>query len=170
MVLLQAELESTSKDLSKASKEVETLRVQLSSAVGESKQLKADLAKLTEEAAVFERKLAAEVLARAFPFANKRLWLWSLCVIKNWTLALHGQRLPYIRSLKRDCWFSVDCAFCVIGQWSVDRVVELQVANNRTMRAENTSLRNEVGTICSQLSAASKQLEAEQKTSTPQKL
>lgn len=69
---LQAELENTSRDLSRASQQVETLRVQLSTAVGESKQLKADLAKLTEEAAVVERKLAAEVLAPALLFAKEK--------------------------------------------------------------------------------------------------
>lgn len=59
--MLQGELASTTAELARASGEAENLRVQLSASVADSQRLRSDLAKLTEEAAVVERKLAAEV-------------------------------------------------------------------------------------------------------------
>ncbi len=58
---MQGELASTGAELTRSSEEAEKLRTQLSTAVAESGKLRSDLAKLTEETAVVERRLAAEV-------------------------------------------------------------------------------------------------------------
>ncbi len=60
-IVPQGELATTSAELARASGEAEKLRGQLTASVAETQQLRSNLAKLSEETAVVERKLAAEV-------------------------------------------------------------------------------------------------------------
>lgn len=89
-IVLQGELATTSAELARASGEAEKLRGQLTASVAETQQLRSNLAKLSEETAVVERKLAAEVHTPSMYRRILRLRYVALLSLASTVLLLAG--------------------------------------------------------------------------------
>lgn len=153
--MLQTELVSTTEELAKASSEAEKLRVQLSAAEATSRSLRADLARVSEEAGIVERRLANEV--RICKICHE------LCISGGCDTPACGSH--FVDSAKSVCLELSAALLASLTARMVEFVCWAQMSAGKVARADNASLRNELSGLRSQLTAASKQIEAEKVTS-----